>query len=38
VRSSFHITINVLEGLLEHERATGGSPTSIAARLVCRPE
>ena len=25
-RSSFATTINVLEGLLEHERATGGSP------------
>jgi len=24
-RGSFHTTINVLEGLLEHERATGGS-------------
>jgi len=32
VRSSFHTTINVLEGLLEHERATGGSSSSIAAR------
>lgn len=32
VRSSFHTTINVLEGLLEHERATGGSAESIAAR------
>jgi hypothetical protein len=32
VRSSFHTTIDVLEGLLEHERATGGSPGSIAAR------
>lgn len=32
VRSSFHTTINVLEGLLEHERATGGSAASIAAR------
>jgi hypothetical protein len=32
VRSSFHTTINVLEGLLAHERATGGSPRSIAAR------
>jgi hypothetical protein len=31
-RSSFGTTINVLEGLLEHERATGGSPNSIAAR------
>jgi hypothetical protein len=32
VRSSFHTTINVLEGLLAFERATGGSPESIAAR------
>jgi hypothetical protein len=32
VRSSFATTINVLEGLLAHERATGGSPVSIAAR------
>ena len=32
VRSSFGTTINVLEGLLEHEHATGGSPDSIAAR------
>jgi hypothetical protein len=32
VRSSFATTINVLEGLLAHERATGGSPESIAAR------
>jgi hypothetical protein len=32
VRSSFATTINVLEGLLEHERATGGTPESIAAR------
>lgn len=32
VRSSFHTTICVLEGLLEHERATGGSPESVAAR------
>jgi hypothetical protein len=32
VRSSFDTTINVLEGLLAHERATGGSPSSIAAR------
>ena len=31
-RSSFHTTINVLEGLLAHERATGGSAESIAAR------
>ena len=32
VRSSFDTTINVLEGLLTHERATGGSAKSIAAR------
>ena len=32
VRSSFHTTIRVLEGLLAHERSTGGSPESIAAR------
>jgi hypothetical protein len=32
VRSSFATTINVLEGLLAHERATGGTPASIAAR------
>jgi hypothetical protein len=32
VRSSFATTINVLEGLLEHERATGGSAESAAAR------
>lgn len=32
VRSSFDTTINVLEGLLAHERATGGSPRSNAAR------
>jgi hypothetical protein len=32
IRSSFHTTIRVLEGLLAHERATGGSPKSIAAR------
>ena len=32
VRSSFHTTIRVLEGLLAHERATGGSAESIAAR------
>ncbi|HEX5479567.1 MAG TPA: hypothetical protein VFY79_07585 [Dehalococcoidia bacterium] len=31
-RSSFHTTINVLEGLLAHERATGGSTEGIAAR------
>jgi hypothetical protein len=32
VRSSFATTINVLEGLLTHERATGGTADSIAAR------
>lgn len=32
IRSSFHTTINVLEGLLEHERATGGTPQTIEAR------
>src|ERR1700722_9278823 len=32
VRSSFATTINVLEGLLAHERATGCSRESIAAR------
>ena len=32
VRSSFATTINVLEGLLAHERVTGGSTESIAAR------
>ena len=32
LRSSFHTTINVLEGLLAYERATGGSAESIAAR------
>jgi len=32
VRSSFASTINVLEGLLAHERATGGSAQSIEAR------
>ena len=31
-RGSFHTTINVLEGLAEHERATGGSPAVTAAR------
>lgn len=31
-RSSFHTTICVLEGLLEHERATGGTPESREAR------
>ena len=32
VRSSFASTINVLEGLLEYERATGGTPESQEAR------
>ena len=32
VRSSFATTIRVLEGLLAHERATGGSAESVAAR------
>jgi hypothetical protein len=32
VRSSFATTINVLEGLLAHERATGGSEECVAAR------
>ncbi len=32
-RSSFHTTICVLEALLEHERAGGGSPAVTAARL-----
>src|SRR5713101_813215 len=32
-RGSFHTTIDVLEGLLEHERATGGPPEVRAARL-----
>jgi len=32
VRSSFDTTINVLEGLLEYERATGGTPGSRTAR------
>jgi hypothetical protein len=31
-RGSFHTTIDVLEGLLEHERATGGSARVTAAR------
>lgn len=31
-RSSFHSTICVLEGLLEHEQATGGTPASRVAR------
>jgi hypothetical protein len=32
VRSSFGTTINVLEGLLEFERVTGGTPESLDAR------
>jgi hypothetical protein len=32
VRSSFHTTIDVLDGLLEFERATGGSPAVHEAR------
>lgn len=32
-RGSFHTTINVLEGLLEFERATGGAPAVMAARV-----
>ncbi len=32
VRSSFHSTINVLEGLLAHERAGHGSPAVAVAR------
>ena len=32
IRSSFDTTINVLEGLLEYERATGGTADSRAAR------
>ncbi|MCW5873572.1 MAG: hypothetical protein KIS88_02890 [Anaerolineales bacterium] len=32
VRGSFHSTICVLEGLLEYEKATGGSPAVTAAR------
>jgi hypothetical protein len=32
VRSSFDTTINVLEGLLAYERATGGSAESVAVR------
>ncbi len=31
-RGSFDTSINVLEGLLEHERATGGNPDVAAAR------
>jgi hypothetical protein len=32
-RGSFHSTIDVLDGLLEYERATGASPAVRAARL-----
>jgi hypothetical protein len=32
-RGSFHTTINVLEGLAEHERATGGDAKVRAARV-----
>ena len=32
-RGSFHSTIEVLEGLLEYERATGGSSEVRSARL-----
>lgn len=32
IRSSFHSTIDVLEGLLEYVRATGGPPAAVAAR------
>jgi hypothetical protein len=32
-RGSFHTTINVLEGLAEHERATGGDAEVMAARV-----
>lgn len=34
VRSSFDTTINVLEGLWQHERATGGTPQTRAARAA----
>jgi hypothetical protein len=34
VRSSFHTTINVLEGLLEYERATGGTDEIRSARAA----
>lgn len=33
-RSSFHSTMGVLDGLLEYERATGGTPASRAARAA----
>lgn len=32
IRTSFDTTINVLEGLIEYEKASGGTPASIAAR------
>ncbi len=32
VRSSFHTTMCVLDGLLAYEHATGGTPESVAAR------
>jgi hypothetical protein len=32
-RGSFHTTIDVLDGLLEHERATGGTPELRTARV-----
>ena len=32
VRSSFHTTLNVLEGLLTHERASGGPAEVVSAR------
>jgi hypothetical protein len=32
VRSSFHSTLCVLDGLLEHERVSGGTVESVAAR------
>ena len=32
-RGSFHSTVDVLDGLLEYERATGGSPQVTAARV-----
>jgi hypothetical protein len=38
VRSSFATTVRVLEGLLAHERATGGSAESIAARRRGPPD
>ncbi len=33
MRGSFHSTIDVLDGLLEYERTTGGTPEVSAARL-----